>query len=270
MKHDEAIRITNTALEQLAQALEDGHSETLTKYLATLARFHSYSFNNVLLIACQMPEATEVAGYQTWRKLGRQVRKGEKGIAIVAPVVYKKRDEVNVERVADDGAEDALRGFKVVHVFDVSQTEGKELPQFAEVSGNPGEQLDRLRAFAAGRGITLEYEHIPGGARGLSHDGKITLCPDMLAAEEFSVLAHEIAHELLHKGGRRAETTKAIRETEAEAIAFVVSRAARLECSTHSSDYIQLYRGDKALLTESMEHIQRAAANIIQFLQGAS
>jgi hypothetical protein len=118
MKHDEAIRITNTALEQLAQALEDGHSETLTKYLATLARLHIYSFSNVLLIACQMPEATKVAGYQTWRKLGRQVRKGEKGIAILAPVLYKKRDEVQggsrLRCFADrgEGASTIRQGFR--------------------------------------------------------------------------------------------------------------------------------------------------------------
>jgi hypothetical protein len=84
------------------------------------------------------------------------------------------------------------------------------------------------------------------------------------------VFVHEIAHELLHKGDRRAETTKTIRETEAEAVAFVVSQAAGLDCSTHSSDYIQLYRGDKTTLSQSLEQVQRIAATLIQALKPAS
>lgn len=272
MKRDEALQLTNTALEQLAETLEQGHSETLTRYLGTLARFHNYSFNNVLMIACQKPDATHVAGYHTWKKLGRQVNRGEKGIAILAPLVYKKKqDEVSLERRDEEGDDErTLRGFKVVHVFDVTQTAGKPLAEFAPVSGSPGEQLDRLRAFISTQGIVLEYEHILGGALGVSREGSIAIRPDLPKAEEFSVLAHEIAHELLHKGDRRKETTKTVRETEAEAVAYVVSQAAGLECSTRSSDYIQLYRGDKDTLSESLDHIQNVAATLIQALKPAA
>lgn len=91
MKREEAIKLTQTALEQLSAALEQGHSETLATYLNTLARFHNYSFGNVMLIAFQKPDATHVAGFNTWKKLGRHVKKGEKGIAILAPMIYRRK-----------------------------------------------------------------------------------------------------------------------------------------------------------------------------------
>lgn len=124
MKHDEALKLADTALEQLAVALEQGHSETLTTYLGTMARFHNYSFGNVMLIALQKPEATHVAGFTTWKKLGRFVRKGDKGIGILANLVYRsKRDDGNLEAERDEQSTRSVPGFKVVHVFDVSQTD---------------------------------------------------------------------------------------------------------------------------------------------------
>jgi hypothetical protein len=270
MKRDEATKLAETALGQLAEALEQGHSKALTLYLQTLARFHRYSFGNVLLIACQRPDATHVAGFHTWKKLGRTVKKGETGIAILAPLVRRravdaldhKPDDKQPSR--DKGC--TVRGFKVVHVFDVSQTEGQALPEFAPAEGDPRQHLDQLRQAVRTHGIALDYAPIPGGALGASQGGSITVRPDLSPAEEFSVLVHEFAHELLHKGERRGETTKTVRETEAEAVAFVVSQVAGLDTKTRASDYIHLYRGDKETLAESLEHIQRAATTILTAL----
>src|ERR1035438_2946163 len=142
MTHERTHQLAQDAIAKLADLLEQGHSATMTAYLATLARFHRYSFGNALLIYFQRPEATRVAGFHAWRRLGRMVRKGEKGIAIVAPCVYGRKD--------DDGAEDGshertVRGFKVAHVFDLSQTDGEDLPAFAQVRGEPGSYLPKLK-----------------------------------------------------------------------------------------------------------------------------
>lgn len=111
-------------------------------------------------------------------------------------------------------------------------------------------------ALVHAKGISLDYWAIPGGASGVSEGGAITVRPDLEPAEEFAVLVHELAHELLYKGERRSETSKKVRETEAEAVSFVVSQAIGLDCSSRSSDYIQLYRGDKDTLGESLGYIQ--------------
>lgn len=271
MNREEATKLAETGLAELAQALEQGKSETLVKYLDLLSRFHHYSFRNCLLIAIQRPDATQVAGFNRWKELGRFVKKGEHGIAILAPLVYKKKaeDEVAPEE-AEDGNVRTLRGFKVVHVFDVTQTEGQELPEFAQTGGDPGEALSRLEAYVQTYGITLRYDQIPGGALGVSKGGEIIIQPGMTPAQTFCTLVHELAHELLHKGERRKQTTKTVKETEAEAVAFVVARAMGLQTSTTSSDYIQLYAGDKDVLNESLELIQTLAAEIVEALQAKS
>jgi antirestriction protein ArdC len=219
-----------------------------------------------MMIALQCPQATHVAGYTTWQKLGRHVKQGERGIAILAPMLHRLKIK------GEDAEEEArtaqvVRGFKVVHVFDVSQTDGTPLPEFAKISGDPGIRLAQLHQLVADEGIRLEYDRLPGGVLGRSLGGEITLVPGLQPAEEFSVLVHELAHELLHRGERRQQTNKTVRETEAEAVSFVVSRAIGLDCSTRSSDYIQLYAGDVKVLSESLEHIQRAATKILSALE---
>jgi len=257
MQIEQAKKLMDEALEQLAHDLEQGKSDTLTRFLAALAQFHRYSFGNVMLIMSQRPTATRVAGFNTWRKFGRFVQKGEKGILIIAPMLVKKKE---------DEAEDEkgkLLLFKAVHVFDVSQTEGEPLPEPATVAGDPGAHTERLKAFIAERGIELEYAEDLGSADGVSIGGKIRLRPDLAPAEEFSVLAHELAHEFLHHGEDRAATTRTIRETEAEAVAYTVCRAIGLETGSAASDYIQTYKGDKQLLAASLHRIQEVATRII-------
>lgn len=263
--NNHAKQLAEDGLNKLAAALESGKSEALVNYLAVMSRFHKYSWNNCLLIALQRPNASHVAGFHSWRKLGRHVRRGAKGIAILAPMVVKKRND-------DTESEDEqtrLFGFRTAYVFDVADTEGAELPEFAAVSGDPLHHTERLTDFVASKGIALAYSDEIAPAKGMSRGGTIVLLPGMSPAETFSVLAHECAHELLHRGARRTETTTTIRETEAEAVAFVVCHAIGLETGTATSDYIQLWRGDKATLSESLQFIQSTAVQILTAI-GAS
>jgi hypothetical protein len=260
MKIEQAKQIANTAIEQLSQALEQGQSQTLKNYLAAIGRFHRYSLRNVMLIATQNPTASYVAGYNAWRTLGRFVKKGEQGILILAPIVRGKNS--NTKQVETDESSTPV-GFRAAYVFDISQTDGKELPQLNGVNGNPSEYRERLGKLVAEQGIVLEYSGDIAPARGRSSGGKITLLPGQSAAEDFATLAHELAHEMLHRDQRRAQTTKRVRETEAEAVSFIVCSGIGLETGSAAQDYIQLYDGDAKLLTESLEHIQRTASRIL-------
>jgi antirestriction protein ArdC len=256
-------------VQALIEQLEQGHSEALTAYLTAMGRFHNYSFGNILEIARQKPDATRVAGLYAWNQLGRKVKKGEHGIRILAPVigVRRKKDE-EAEKDIRTQNQAVLVGFRAAYVFDVSQTEGTELPEFSgRVSGNAGEYRDRLVDFVIGQGIALEFKESIAPALGVSYGGKIALLPGQSSAEEFSTLVHELAHEMLHKADRRTATTKTVRETEAEAIAFVVGKTVGLETGRASADYIHLYHGNAALLTESLEVIQKTSAVILSALE---
>ena len=252
----------------LIEQLEAGHSEALTNYLTAMSRFHNYSFGNVLEIARQMPTATRVAGFWAWKNMGRSVKAGQKGIRILAPIVgvrRKKDSEANKDITKQN--ERVLVGFRNAYVFDISQTEGVDLPTMHEVSGDPGENLERLAAFVRSRGIQLGYNENIAPALGISYGGRIAILPGQSKAEEFSTLVHETAHELLHKADRRTATTKTVRETEAEAVAFVVGKAAGLVTGSAAADYIQLYHGNASLLAESLEVIQQTASVILAALE---
>jgi antirestriction protein ArdC len=265
MKLEEVNLKTKEAVDYLVQSLEAGYSAVLTQYLGAMAKFRNYSFGNIMLIARQKPDATNVAGLRTWNSLGRFVRRGEKGILILAPMVgSKRRNDDSVEKDADTKAsQPRLYGFRCVYVFDISQTDGKELPILTEVQGDVSGYRERLVKFVETQGITLNYSDKIAPAKGLSHGGKITLLSGMQPAEEFSTLAHEVSHELLHRDERRTMTTKQVRETEAEAVAFVVCQAIGLETGTAAADYIQLWHGDANLLRERLEAVQQTAAVIL-------
>jgi len=265
-------QIIKQAVDFLIQQLEAGKSETLTAYLGAMARFHSYSFGNIMAIARQRPTATRVAGLRAWNELGRYVRKGEKGIQILAPMIGQRRkrdaDEQEPSINTDGKPVPMLIGFRAVYVFDIAQTEGQELPEFDRtITGEIGGQRDRLITFLAAQNIKLEFNEKIAPALGVSYGGKIAILPGQSKAEEFTTLVHETAHELLHRAERRTFTTQTIRETEAEAVAFIVGQAVGLEMGTASSDYIQMYAGNAALLAESLEVIQRTSAVILAAVQ---
>ena len=267
MNREDALKQSDKALQELANALNQGKSDVLMKYLDMLANFHRYSFCNCMLIALQKPDATFAAGFHGWKKLGRSVKKGETGIMILAPIVYrnkKPRNTTSDEREEPkDRKSSLLRGFRAVYVFDISQTEGKEIAEFARLQGDPGENIARLEAIIRAKGIEFERTDALDGANGVSCGGKIKVLTSLPPPQMFSTMAHELAHELLHRGDRREQMTTTIRETEAEAVAYVVCRASGLECSTRAADYIQLYNGDASTLMQSLELIRSVATQII-------
>jgi len=255
--------IITANIKLLIEQLEAGHSDALTNYLTAMSRFHNYSFGNVLEIARQMPTATRVAGFWTWKNLGRSVNAGAKGIRILAPIVgvRRKKDEEAEKDITKQNTR-ALLGFRNAYVFDISQTNGVDLPELHEVSGDPGESIDRLATFLRGKGIQIVYNPKIAPAMGVSYGGRIAILPGQSKAEEFSTLVHEAAHEMMHKAERRTATTKTVRETEAEAVAFVVGKAIGLVTGSASADYINLYHGNASLLAESLEVVQQVA-NVI-------
>lgn len=275
MNRDEALKMSDDALKELAQALKDGKSEKLMEYLGMLSRFHQYSFGNCIMIYMQKPDATLVAGFGRWKELNRFVKKGEKGIAIFAPLIGKRKKDsesseskpVSTDEPSKQNAK-VLYGFRVVFVFDVTQADGQELPDFATLGGDPGDKIQRLEQIIRNHGIELEFvECLPNNSNGMSQGGKISISVHLPKPQMFSTMVHELAHEQLHWGDGRESTNKVVRETEAEAVAYVVCRAVGLECSTRASDYIQLWSGDDKILLQSLELIRMVSSKIIAELE---
>ena len=166
-------------IKLLIAQLEAGHSEGLTAYLTAMGRFHNYSFGNILEIARQKPDATRVAGLHAWNQLGRKVMKGQKGIRILAPVIgIRKKKDREAEKDVTRQNQPVLVGFRAAYVFDVSHTEGAELPELSErVSGSVGENRERLIEFIAAQGIELEFKESIAPALGMSYGDGLPYFP---------------------------------------------------------------------------------------------
>ena len=263
MKANHAGKVSEQAFSELVEAVEAGKSQRLTDYLKAMGRFHKYSLGNAILIGFQKPDATHLAGFRTWQKLSRYVRKGEHGIAIMAPIVWRRKvtpaDDQDDRR---DREEEMALAFKTAYVFDISQTDGRPLPEFSRAQGDPGAYTERLERFISGRGIKLERTELRI-AEGISIGGTILLKASLAPADAFSVLVHEATHELLHLNPANRPKDKTVREAEAEAVAFVVCHGIGLDTNSASSDYIQLYDGNKEMLVKSLERIQKTAAEIL-------
>lgn len=245
--------LIDQAIKALSNQLESGSTEEFDRFLKTMAQFHQYSWGNVFLILAQRPDATLVAGFRAWKRLGRWVMKGERGIAINVPLVFRKEDE------------DPDVIFKVGHVFDVSQTDGQPLPDINQASGDPGVMLHRLHDLILARQISLVHVPNLSGAHGVSEGGRIKVLSGLAPATEFSVLVHELAHELLHRGKDRPRSRKQ-RELEAEAVAYVVCSGVGIDSRLATADYIRLYGGDNELLVQSLGRIQPVARQILDGL----
>ena len=178
-------------IKLLIEQLEAGHSDALTNYLTAMSRFHNYSFGNVLEIARQMPTATRVAGFWTWKNLGRSVNSGAKGIRILAPIVgVRRKKDAEAERDITTQNARTLLGFRNAYVFDISQTNGVDLPTIERTTGDPGEGIERLSAFVTSQGIQLVYSAKIAPALGISYGGRMAILPGLRKAEEFSLVVH--------------------------------------------------------------------------------
>ena len=222
MNNDKAQELTTKITESInalcAETDAAKQSAIYRAWLSTLSRFHNYSWGNCLLIWTQAPEATRVAGFNTWKSLGRFVKKGQTGIRILAPLIRKVEEEKNgiTERISRPF------GFKTVAVFDYAQTDGEPLPELNTNATEGGDALlPLLEKAAAQLNITLVYKAIEGGAEGLSKGGLIEIEETLGTPARCGVIAHELAHELAHKTNREG-TTRQQRELEAESVAYAV------------------------------------------------
>jgi antirestriction protein ArdC len=253
----------NDLLGTLNQRLaEQGHN--LLPVLGLMSRFSKYSLANQLLIYVQRPTATKVFGFHTWLRQGYSVRKGEKGIAIYAPVRFRTDSDTNT----DDDMTSRPTRFRVAYVFDISQVEAINAPvddsSAITTPAAPLACLDALKAFVTAQQIQIAYVHLPPGNLG-STDGKcITLALGQEPHMEFATLVHETTHALLHFTGERPDLTT--RETEAEAVAWLVCEQLGLPDTDLSIDYIRAYRGTPDTLTSSLDRIRTTAQRIVAAL----
>jgi N-terminal domain of anti-restriction factor ArdC/IrrE N-terminal-like domain len=210
MNHTDALDRLERGIQSLV------NRDNWLNYLKTQATFHSYSFNNTCLILDQCPNASHIAGFQSWKKLNRSVKKGEKGIRILAPIVYKDRDRPD---------EIAGISFKSVSVFDISQTDGDPLPEIAtKLSGDDNGVLNALKEFALGQGFTLKEEDLGEVNGSCSYRSPITITinPNRSRLHQAKTLAHELGHALLHCGENyKGHDSKSAIELEAESVAFI-------------------------------------------------
>jgi hypothetical protein len=259
---------------ELLESLSEGiaaltTSERWTRYLDVQSRFPRYSTNNVLLIQAQMPDATRVAGYRAWQAMGHQVLAKESAIRVFAPMKYGKPD------AAKDEVELEIRGFKLVPVFDVSQTTGPALPDIvSKLDGRAPEGVfARLTAFAESLGFTVERPStLESGANGDTdhREGRIRVATNNADAQQVKTLAHEIGHALLHdpEGVSTRDMTRGLKELEAESVAYVTCRALGMETGEYSFGYVVGWSGggEDALkgIKASTGRIQRAVAAVLK------
>ena len=188
-KRQTAKEVITANIKSLIEQLDAGHSEAPTAYLTAMSRFHNYSFGNILEIARQKPDATRVAGLYAWNQLGRKVKKGERGIRILAPIVgVRQKPQEEAEQDLAIQSRRVLVGFRNAYVFDVSQTEGTELPEMRQITGDVGENRDRLLAFIERQRIKLYFTEKIAPALGMSYGGRIAILSGQSRAEEFSTL----------------------------------------------------------------------------------
>ena len=282
-------------LKEITDRLEQGiaelfDSERYKEYLKVMSKFHNYSFRNTVLIAMQKPDASLVAGFSAWKNnFERNVMKGQKGIKIIAPSPYKIKQEMqkidpHTQKpvIGKDGKpvteekEVTIPAYKVVSVFDVSQTEGKELPDIAvdELTGDVDRYKDFFAALEKTSPVPIAFENIEGGSHGYYHleDKRIAINEGMSELQTLKTAIHEIAHAKLHdidlnapKDEQQPHVDRRTREVEAESVAYTVCQHYGLDTSDYSFGYVAGWSSGRELseLKSSRETIRSAAAEII-------
>lgn len=258
---------------EITKKLEQGveqmfNSEEFGRYLTFMAKFHNYSVNNCILIWMQKPDATLVAGYKAWQnKFKRQVKKGEKGITILAPCSRKYKKMVEDEDGRQVEREFSYTTFRATSVFDVSQTDGEDLPSICnELDGSVEGYADLIERLEKIAPVPVVFEEIGGGAKGYFREGKIAIRQGMSEAQTVKTMVHEITHAMLHKkGGEQAEADRHEKEVQAESVAYTVCSYLGIDTSEYSFGYVTGWsKGKKAKeLTASIEVIRRTASQII-------
>ena len=281
-------------VQEITEKLEQGikelfESEKYKTYLNTMSKFHNYSFNNTMLIAMQKPDATLVAGFKAWQKnFDRHVKKGEKGIRILAPAPYKikeeqeKLDPVTGEIMLDkngmpitEEVEIKIPAFRVVPVFDVSQTDGKELPDIGvnELSGSVEDYEDFMQALTEVSPVPITYEDIDGEAKGYFHatDHRIAIQEGMSQSQTVKTAIHEVAHAKLHDREQNQDIDAVLdkdrntKEVEAESVAYTVCQHFGIDTSDYSFGYIAGWSSDRDMkeLKSSLDTIRKTASELI-------
>ena len=282
-------------LKEVMKRLEQGVKDVFTSeqyitYLQTMAKFHPYSVNNILLISMQKPEATLVAGYQAWQKnFNRHVKRGEKGIQIFAPIPIRSRveqEKVDAQTgqvlLQPDGepetevVERMIARFKIVTVFDVSQTEGEPLPTLGveELQGGVEQFAAFLEAIQEVSPVPIRFADIPTGAKGYYHTlrKEIVIQTDMSERQTMKTAIHEVAHAKLHDRDwmkeQEIEKDRMTREVEAESVAYTVCQHFGLDTSDYSFPYIASWSSGKEVseLRNSLDTIRQTAGSFIEEL----
>ena len=280
--------------ERLEQGVKDIFtSEMYTTYLRTMAKFHNYSFNNTLLIAMQRPDATLVAGFNAWKnKFNRYVKKGEKGIQIIAPAPIKEveeREKIDKDTglaVLNENGEPEMERveyvvprFRVTTVFDVSQTDGEPIPSLEvnELTASVKDYALLTAAIEQVSPVPMRFDEIEGDAKGYYSDADKEICIQVGMGESQTIktMIHKVAHAMLHNsdfmkrnGEEKDQLTK---ETEAESIAFTVCSALGIDTSDYSFPYVASWASGKELkeLKDSMDTIRLTAADFLEKLETA-
>lgn len=286
-------------VKEITDRLEAGlkelfESEKYKSYLSTMSKFHNYSFNNTLLIALQKPEATLVAGYKAWQKnFERHVNKGEKAIRILAPAPYKikeerdKLDPVTGEMMLDENGmpqkeetEVTIPAFRAVSVFDVSQTDGKPIPELEaqELLSTVEGYEDFVQALMNVSPVPVSFEEIPGDSKGYfdTVEKRIAVQENMSESQTLKTMVHEVAHSMLHdKEVNQSMDVPAkdrnTKEVEAESVAFTVCQHFGIDTSEYSFGYIAGWSSGRDMkeLKNSLDTIRRTASELITGIEGA-
>lgn len=272
----------NNDVKELTQKLEDGvkdifESGKYQNYLDVMGKFYNYSVNNCILIVAQKPEATHVASFKKWHTdFNRYVKKGEKAIKILAPIECKRAKQT----VKEDGTieEETVKfiSYKAVPVFDLSQTEGEELPELLhKLSGNLEDYEGTLKTIEGLSPVPISFEENTGRANGYyTHtENRIVINSSLSQEQTIKTLVHEISHSILHsKEGEEKDADKRTKEVQAESIAYIVCSYMGLDTSDYSFGYIASWSNGKDLkeLGESMEVIKKTAGKLIDGLKSAA
>ena len=286
-------------VKEITDKLEAGlkelfESEKYKSYLSTMSKFHNYSFNNTLLIAMQKPEATLVAGYQAWQKnFERHVNKGEKAIRILAPAPYKikeecdKLDPVTGEMMFDENGmpqkeetEVTIPAFRAVSVFDVSQTDGKPIPELEvnELLSTVEGYEDFVQALMNISPVPIAFEDIPGDSKGYfsTAEKRIAVQENMSESQTLKTMVHEVAHSMLHDKEVNQSMDIPVKdrntkEVEAESVAFTVCQHFGIDTSDYSFGYIAGWSSGRNMkeLKSSLDTIRKTASELITGIEGA-